>query len=112
MDSTSGLSFAAMRRAGANDPKMAARVELFEHRVPEEFYDFANDPDGLKNLIDEPAHQDEIIRMRAALEEHMRATGDHALHAFLNRDDPAAIDDFLERCKRRAHGDRDAFLNP
>jgi len=40
MDSTSGLTFKAMQEAGESDPKIAARVRLFEHRVAEELYDF------------------------------------------------------------------------
>lgn len=45
---------------GADGGEIAARVELFEHRVLEEFYDFGKDPDGLNNLIDSPDHQEEI----------------------------------------------------
>lgn len=65
----SGLSFKAMQKAGATDQKIADRVELLVHRVPEELYDFAADPDALHNLIEDPAHDE----TRKTLREEMRA---------------------------------------
>lgn len=97
MDSTSGRTFQAMKEAAESDAGIAARVELFEHRVLEEFYDFEKDPDGLHNLIDSPEHQEEIAKMRSALGEQMKATGDPALEAFLGREDPAKLDAFMQR---------------
>ena len=96
MESLSGRTFKAMRNAAARNPAIAARVEFFEHRVPEEFYDLENDPDALENLIDRPELRDEIEAMRSALAARMAATGDPALHAFRNRSDPAALDAFME----------------
>jgi N-sulfoglucosamine sulfohydrolase len=77
-------------------------VELFDNRVLEEFYDFANDPDGLHNLIDDPKYQDEIAKMREAMAERMKQTDDPALEAFLRREDPAKIDAFMQEMKRLA----------
>jgi len=102
MDSTSGLTFNALKTAASSDPKIAARVKLFEHRVLEEFFDFKNDPHALNNLIDEPAHQKEIEAMRAALLARMKKTKDPALEAFQNRNDPAALDKFMEAQRLRA----------
>lgn len=82
MDSTSGRTFNAMQAAAAEDEAIAARVALFEHRVREEFYDFENDPDGLHNLIDDPAHADQIRAMREALRTRMQRTGDPLLETF------------------------------
>jgi len=96
MDSTSGLTFNAMRQAAEGSPEIAARVKLFEHRVLEEFFDFEKDPDALHNLIDSPEHQDEIARMRTALAAEMKDTDDPALEAFLGREDPAKLDAFME----------------
>jgi N-sulfoglucosamine sulfohydrolase len=101
MESMSGLSWAAMRKAAENDPELAARVELFQHRTLEEFFDFEKDPDALNNLIGSPEHQEEIGKMRAALEKRMKATQDPALGAFRARNDPAKIDEFIEEQKAR-----------
>ncbi|MFT6861836.1 MAG: N-sulfoglucosamine sulfohydrolase [Akkermansiaceae bacterium] len=102
MDSTSGLTFNAMQEAGKTDPEIASRVALFEHRVLEEFFDFKNDPAGLKNLIAVPRYQDEIHKMREALREQMKKTNDPALEAFEKKDDPKALDTFIAEQQVRA----------
>jgi N-sulfoglucosamine sulfohydrolase len=96
MDSTSGRTFNAMKKAAESDAGIASRVELFEHRVLEEFYDFEKDPDGLINLIDSPEHQEVIDEMRTILSAQMRATGDSALDAFEGRNDPARLDAYMQ----------------
>ena len=102
MDSTSGLTFKAMKEAAGSDPKIAARVELFEHRILEEFFDFEKDPHALNNLIDDPACQDEINRMRAALLGRMKKTVGSTREAFQKRDDPKALDQFMGAQQIRA----------
>jgi N-sulfoglucosamine sulfohydrolase len=101
MESMTGLTFNAMKEAAKDDPEVAARVKLFEHRVLEEFFDFEKDPDAMHNLIDSPEHQDEIAKMRAALAAEMKATDDPALEAFLGRDDPAKLDEFMKQQETR-----------
>jgi hypothetical protein len=85
-----------MQDAAKNDPNIAKRVKLFEHRVLEEFYDFEKDPDGLNNLIHSPEHRMEIFNMRMALRVRMVATKDPALEAFNNLNDPVKLDDYME----------------
>ena len=102
MESTSGLTYNAMQAAAKHDPQIAQRVQLFDHRVLEEFYDFKNDPDGRNNLIDDPEYQDEIDKLRDALAERMRQTGDPALEAFIGRADPAKIGAFMDKMRRLA----------
>ncbi|MBN1911876.1 MAG: sulfatase [Pirellulales bacterium] len=92
-----GQTMRAMEKAAANDPEMAARVKLFRYRVPEEFYDLENDPDCLKNLIDDPAHAERIDQMRARLKAWMEKTNDPMLPAFLHRTDRAAVDEILHK---------------
>jgi hypothetical protein len=77
-------------------------VELFDHRVREEFYDYVKDPDALHNLIDSPAHQAEINRLRKALEDWMVRTGDHALEAFRNRDNDDAVEAYAKQVQDEA----------
>ncbi len=102
MDSTSGLTFNAMKRAGDSDPEIAARVALFEHRVLEELYDFEKDPAGLRNLIADPRYRRELETLRSVLKKQMTRTGDPALSAFVNRGDSGAIDAFMEAQRIRA----------
>lgn len=96
MDSTSGITFKAMQDAAKDDPNIAKRVKLFEHRVIEEFYDFEKDPDGLNNLIKSPEHQIEIHKMSRALSARMKATNDPALEAFNNPKDPEKLEELMK----------------
>jgi N-sulfoglucosamine sulfohydrolase len=98
-ESQSGRTFKAMVSAAEDDESIESRVRLFQYRVPEEFYDFAKDPNGLHNLIDDPAYQWEIERLRQALLAKMAGTGDPALAAFRQRS-PRAIADFMA-CQRK-----------
>ena len=49
---------------------------LADSRAPEEFYDTSSDPHEVDNLIDDPAHADQIERMRRALTMWQHHTGD------------------------------------
>ena len=81
-ESQSGLTFKAMKAAAETDPQIAQRVKLFVYRQVEELYDFQKDPDGLKNLIDDPAFKDDLGKMRKAMLEAMTATNDPLLANF------------------------------
>jgi N-sulfoglucosamine sulfohydrolase len=87
-----GLTMQAMEQAAKSDPKIAARVQLFRYRVPEEFYNLEKDPSCLNNLIAQPEHQAVISEMRRKLEDWMVTTSDPMLKAFRNRDDRAIVD--------------------
>ena len=63
-DATGGLTWKAMLKAAETDPEIAKRVALYKYRVPEEFYNFKEDPDGLVNLIDDPAYAAEIKKLQ------------------------------------------------
>ncbi len=93
-----------MKELAKADPKVAARVDLIEHRVPEEAYDVAHDPDALVNLIDDPSSRAEIDRLRAALEAWMKETGDPMLDVFRRRDDPAVREAYMDRMEKEAAG--------
>ena len=67
------------------NPEVANRGQFYRYRMPEEFYDYENDPNALNNLIDDPACQEEIARMRESLLEMMQTTGDPLLELFETR---------------------------
>jgi N-sulfoglucosamine sulfohydrolase len=94
-ESQSGLTFKAMQAAAETDPEVAARVKLFQYRVVEEFYDLENDPDALHNLIDDPAHKEDLDRLRDAMRTWLEQTNDPALEALENRRDQAALARFM-----------------
>ena len=78
----SGLAFKAMRQAATGQKPIADRVEMLVLRTPEEFYDFAADPNALHNLIADPAYQEQIQQMRTALLQWMELTQDPLLPKF------------------------------
>ena len=87
---TGTASYRTMQKIAATDPKIANRLELFDHRVIEEIYHVKSDPDCLHNLIAETSHAKALATLRNQLEAVMRKSNDHALEAFLNRADPGA----------------------
>ncbi len=104
-ESQSGRTMNAMTEAAEDSEDIAARVQLFLYRVPEEFYDFRNDPDALVNLIDYPDYQDEINKLREELENWMLKTGDPALEAFRLRNSREKLDCFLKQMSSDIGGD-------
>jgi len=81
-ESQAGRTMNAMREAAAHDPAIADRVNLFLHRVPEEFYDLENDPNALYNLVDSPKHAATLQTFRQKLADWMEATHDPVLPVF------------------------------
>lgn len=91
-----------MQAAAGRDPKIAARVKLFQYRVVEEFYDFEKDPDALNNLIDNAEYKPQIDKMRSELLKWMISTGDSAKAAFEKRDSPEALAKFMTEQNAKA----------
>jgi N-sulfoglucosamine sulfohydrolase len=80
------VTYRRMQALAKTDPAVAARLDLFEHRVPEELYHYAADPDARQNLIASPAHRAERDALIALLEAWMVRTRDPMLAVF--RDPP------------------------
>ncbi|KPL09693.1 MAG: hypothetical protein AMS26_22530, partial [Bacteroides sp. SM23_62] len=101
-DATGGLTWRAMIEAGKNDPEIAKRVELFRYRVPEEFYHYKEDPDGLNNLIDDPAYAGEIEKFRKEMLKMMKRYNDPAYEVFRDRNKPGVLSEFMEAQREKA----------
>lgn len=100
---TTGTStYRRMRELAATDETLAARHDLYQHRVPEELYDVAADPDCLRNLIDDPGHRADADRLRASLEEWMVKTADPMLEVFRRRDDAAFREAYVQQQEAEA----------
>jgi N-sulfoglucosamine sulfohydrolase len=95
-------TYRRMAELAQTNETIAARHELYQHRVVEELYDMVNDPDCLVNLIDEPAYQHELAKLREALEAWMVKTGDHMLDVFRHRDDAAVREAYVQQKEREA----------
>lgn len=81
-ESQNGRTFRAMVAAAKTNPKIAARVKLFQYRVKEEFFDYENDPAALHNLIDDPKYRKTIDDFRTKMRAKMKALKDPALPQF------------------------------
>lgn len=90
-------SFRTMKTLAATDKTIADRLRLFVYRDREEFYDYENDPDALKNLIDDPQYAEEIERHRRAMEEFMDRTHDHLLNVFRNRHHEDVVQAYMQK---------------
>ncbi len=96
------LTYRKMKQLAQTDEKMAARLELFDHRVPEEFYDYEKDPDARHNLIDDPAYREEVDKLRKELLAWMERTGDPMLECFRHRGDPKAVAAYMTKVEQEA----------
>lgn len=100
-------SYRRMVARAKTEPAIAARLDLFQHRVPEELYCYATDPDALQNLVDNPAHRAERDRLVATLEAWMADTHDPMLPVLQGRDSPAIREAFM-KAQEKESADRRA----
>ena len=71
-----------MTGAAAANTAIAARVEFYSKRVPEELYHTTRDPDALNNLITDPSQEKRIASLREKLGAHMKKSRDPQLKKF------------------------------
>lgn len=95
-DATGGLTWKAMVKAAVTDPEIAKRVELYKHRVREEFYDLKNDPEALRNLIDDPAYLTQMNKFRDQMLQAMIQYHDPAYETYLDRDKKGQVEEFMK----------------
>ncbi len=100
------MSYRAMQKLAETDEKIAARLEFFNHGVPEEFYDYQSDPDALNNLIDDPAYADVINEHRATMKKFMLDSNDPILAAFENRNDVAFVSAYVDQVQAESDARR------
>ncbi len=80
--SMGGVCFRTMLKVGKTDPLWAARAEYLLTRVPEEFFDLHSDPHCMKNLINDPAYQDQIKVLRGRVARHLKRSEDPMAEVF------------------------------
>ena len=88
------------------DKKLAARLQVYKHRVPEELFDVSGDPDCLVNLIDRHKHQAQLKKLRATLEEWMVETKDPMLEVFRKREDADFVEAQVQQLERESEARR------
>ena len=101
-DATGGLTWKAMVKAAETDAEIAKRVELYRHRVKEEFYDLKNDPDALHNLIDDPAYLNQINEFRELMLQAMIKYHDPADETYRDRNEVGRVKAFMQSQDEKA----------
>lgn len=84
------------------DEKLASRLDLYRHRVPEELYQVSIDPDCLVNLIDHPHHQGELKKLRSILSKWMIDSNDPLIEPFRKREDAAFVEAYVQRLENES----------
>jgi N-sulfoglucosamine sulfohydrolase len=101
-------TYRRMQALAPTNPQIAERLRLFDRRVPEELYNYANDPDALNNLIDKPSDRPQLDRLTTLLEAWMVKTGDPMLAVFRQRADPKAREAYMVAVEKEAEDRRTA----
>ncbi|TWU04495.1 sulfatase family protein [Stieleria varia] len=92
---TGTATYRQMVKRAAKEPEIAARLELFDHRVLQELYDVASDPDCLQNLIDAPSHQSELILLRKTLLAELKRIDDPVAPVLSDIDNDSLRNEFM-----------------
>ena len=100
------VTYRRMKALAPQNPEIAARLDLFEHRVPEELYQYSVDPDARNNLADSESHRADYARLTAALEAWMVKTGDPMLEVFRGRADPNVREAYMAKVEAEAQSRR------
>ena len=79
---------------------LAERHDLYQHRVVEELYDIKADPNCLKNLIEDPTHDEAITLHRRQLQTWMRNTGDPMLQIYKDRENGEKREAYIQMLER------------
>ncbi|MDB6004645.1 MAG: Sulfatase [Prosthecobacter sp.] len=96
-----------MRVLAKTNEQMAARIDLFDHRVLEEAYDVSYDPDALTNLIAKPENASQVASLEKAMEDWMVKTNDPLLEVFRHRDDVAVRETLMQQLEGKQLSKKD-----
>ena len=99
---TSTVTYRRLVALAKQDKRLAKRLDLYKHRVPEELYDVANDPDCLINLIADAKHQVALPSLRSELEGWMKRTKDPMLEVFEKRKDEIFREEYVQKVEKEA----------
>ena len=99
---TGTATFRRLAALAKTNNKLAARLDLYKHRVPEELYDVVKDPDCLHNLIDSSQHLTELKQLRATLDAELVKSKDPMLEAFRKREDREFVEAYVQQLEKEA----------
>ena len=88
------------------DKQIAARLDIYRHRVPAELYQVDQDPDCLVNLIDSPEHQKALGQLQGNLKQWMVRSKDPILECFRKREDAEFVEAYIQKLEAEADARR------
>jgi N-sulfoglucosamine sulfohydrolase len=98
---TGTVSYRQMVKRASSDAAIAARLQLFDHRVLEEFYHVSRDPDCLENLMGYTEHRTTIKRLRNKLADSLGKLDDPVAPLLADVQDAAKRHDFMAKEDQR-----------
>ena len=103
------VTYRRMQALAKTDPKLAERLKFFDHRVPEELYNYSTDVDALENLIANPKYAAQREQLTKQLEAWMVKTNDPMLEVFRGRHDAKVREAYMKQVEAEAaaRGKRD-----
>ena len=95
---TKGMAaYAEMNRLAKSDKLWKERLDLYNHRVPEELYNYAKDPDALNNLITQKEYEPRLNELKMAMLNFMKESNDPLLELFQNKDNEELVAAHLKK---------------
>ncbi|MEQ8667802.1 MAG: sulfatase [Pirellulales bacterium] len=92
---TGTMTYRQMVKRATSEPEVAARLELFDHRVLEELYDVEHDPDCLVNRMDDSELHTTVQELRGQLAQALTEMGDPVAPLLTEIDDPQLREDYM-----------------
>ena len=99
---TGTATYRQMAKLAPTNESLAERLEIYQHRVVEEFFDVEADPDCTVNLIASEKHQELIQQHRDRLMAWMVRTGDSMVVIYRDRDNAEAREAFVQKQEAEA----------
>jgi len=99
---TGTVTYRRMVDLASSSKILSLRLDLYKHRVPEELYEVARDPDCLVNLINQPKHQAELKELRAKLDAWMQRSKDPMLEVFRKREDAGFVEAYVKKLEKES----------
>ena len=89
-------------KLAATNVSLAERLDIYRHRVVEEFFDVQQDPDCTVNLVGSEKHQQLIQQQRDRLMAWMQETGDPMLATYRDRENAEVREAFVRKQEAEA----------
>jgi N-sulfoglucosamine sulfohydrolase len=108
---TGTMTYRQMVKRAADEPDVAARLALFDHRIVEELYAVASDPDCLLNRADDPTQASILDKLRQQLNASLAQVNDPVAPLLADIENEALRRAFMQREDERSAKSRKTRKN-